>query len=109
MTLSATRRGTISGVRLAASLMILSIVGCWYPEVSPRAYEITKALYSACNLQKTEKLAVIEELIEQSLDEESLTSREAAWLLDIVADARAGEWEQAALESRRILEDQIGR
>lgn len=82
--------------------------GCGYPEVSPQTYSLAKSLYSATNLKQTERLDNIETLIEESLSHSEITPREADYLRDILETARAGHWEDAQLESRALMEDQIG-
>ncbi len=97
-----------------AALIVLAVAtwplgGCGYPEVSPRAYEISQALYSVCNQKSAERLPVVEELIEKSLADGSLAEREGKWLNEIVAAGENGDWESAAREARRIMADQAGR
>ncbi|MBD3672282.1 MAG: hypothetical protein HUJ26_02035 [Planctomycetaceae bacterium] len=84
------------------------LTGCGYPDVSPQAYSIAKSLYSATNLKQTDRLNAIESLIEESLKQEELSDREAAYLKEIIETARAGDWEDAQQEVRELMEDQIG-
>lgn len=83
--------------------------GCGYPTVSPKTYEIAKALYSACNRQSDAHVELVSETIQAAKDGGEITSREASWLETIVDQARQGEWEAAMLECRKLMEDQIGR
>ena len=89
------------------SLSVILISGCGYPEVSPQTYDLANALYTACNLKNDEQLSKVKQLIEESLSEEQLTKREAAWLLEIVKNATAGNWEEAASEARQLIKDQV--
>ncbi|MEQ8854460.1 hypothetical protein [Gimesia sp.] len=93
-------------VLLAGSLLL---TGCGYPEVSPKTYELSKTLYSVCNQKSSERLKKVQALIQSSLEQEEITSREADWLNGIIKQAEAGEWDEALRESRQIMEDQAGR
>ncbi len=90
---------------LAFSCLLLA--GCSYPEVSPQTYELAKALYSVSNLQREDGLQRVEELIEESLAEGSISEREAGYLSEILEDCRQGEWSVAQHECRRMMEDQV--
>lgn len=90
-------------------LTLLPLSGCGYPAVSPKTYEISKALYSVCNQKSTERLEIVQTLIQSSLKEKEINEREAGWLNAIVASANAGNWENATQEARRLMEDQTGR
>ncbi|WP_298861605.1 hypothetical protein [uncultured Gimesia sp.] len=90
-------------------VIALQLNACGYPEVSPKTYEISKALYSVCNLKSEERLQVVKALIQSSLEKKEINKNEADMLNEIVAQAQANEWEEAMLESRNLMEDQIGR
>ncbi|QDT29698.1 hypothetical protein Enr10x_50530 [Gimesia panareensis] len=100
-------RFTLALVLFLCGGLLLS--GCGYPEVSPKTYEISKALYSVCNQKSQERLEAVEELIQSSLEQEEISEREAEWLGEIIRQARQGEWEAALRETRQIMEDQVGR
>lgn len=95
------------GVLLA--FVVLQLNACGYPEVSPKTYEISKALYSACNQKSEERLQIVTKLIQSSLENKEISDREATWLKDIIAQARDNQWESAMVEARSLMEDQIGR
>ena len=82
-------------------------LGCGYPEVGPKAYEISKALYSVCNLKRQDDLDRISEAISRAASNSELSESESGWLMAIVEQARSGEWEAAAEEARSILQDQV--
>ncbi len=90
-------------------LTLLPLSGCGYPAVSPKTYEISKALYSVCNQKSTDRLKTVQTLIDSSLKEKEINEREAGWLNAIVASANKGNWETATQEARRLMEDQTGR
>lgn len=77
-----------------------------YGEVSPRTYQFSKAIYSACLKKNYDHLAKVEELLNES-DEASLPPNEAIWLDQIIKIARSGNWEYAAKKAKRMMEDQV--
>ncbi|NQV27353.1 MAG: hypothetical protein HQ518_23645 [Rhodopirellula sp.] len=89
--------------------ILVCCVGCGYPEVSPKTYEISKALYSMCSLKREQDLARVTDVISQARDAQELSDSESAWLMAIVGQAQKGKWQSAASEARKILEDQTGR
>ncbi len=90
-------------------LFCLGIWGCGYPEVSPTSYELSKALYSACNRRSDEHLSRVIELVDSTQAAGEISDRESKWLRAIVDQARAGDWEAATVEARQIMEDQVDR
>lgn len=95
---------------LAGFVVVAIAVGLWwmntgYGEVSPRSYQFSKALYSACQAKNDAHLAKAEEMLAK--DAESLPANELRWLNSIVAMARDGNWESAAANARRMMEDQV--
>ena len=93
---------------VAAFLVSVLFSGCGYPEVSPKTYELAKALYSATNLNQVERLDAVETLINDAVEREEISSSEADYLLGIISRARDGDWEHAQQETRKLMEDQIG-
>lgn len=83
-------------------------VGFWlnsgYGEVSPKAYQYSKALYSACLNKNKDHLSKIEAMVS---DSEELPARERRWLSEIIERAHRDDWDSASKEARRILEDQV--
>lgn len=92
-----------------AGICLFAGQGCSYPEVSPKAYEISKALYSVCNLKRKDDLDKVSDAISAAVKTAELSKTESEWLTAIVEQARSGEWEEAADEARAILQDQIDR
>lgn len=108
--LSESARLVCGKIILAIScLILLNCVGCGYPEVSPKTYEISKTLYSVCSLKQEQNLTRVADVISQACDAQEVSASECAWLMDIVEQAQNGQWESATSEVRRILEDQTGR
>lgn len=78
-----------------------------YDKVSPTAYEYSKALYSVCNRHDAPRLISVASQIETATTDAQLTGREADWLHEIVATAQAGDWQQASLDARELMEAQV--
>ena len=83
------------------------VQGCGYGEVSSETYELSTALYSICNRKAESQLAPFEAMVDDALEREAISDREADWLRDIVTMAREEEWSDAASEVRQILMDQV--
>jgi hypothetical protein len=92
-------------ILLAAALLL--VAGCGYGEVSPAAYDFATALYSISNVRAGDRLNEVSGMIESARTSGRLSEKEATWLLEIVSDARSGDWETAAKKSRRIVADQV--
>ena len=92
---------------IAIAAVLLVATGCGYPTVSAETYDITKALYSACNRQSMEHVVRVQELVDRHLAQGQISDREANWLHEMIEQARDGHWESAALERRSLLEDQV--
>jgi len=90
-------------------VILIPLNACGYPEVSPKTYEISKALYSVCNQKNQERLQTVKALIESSLESKEINEDEADMLFEIVAQAQANDWDAAMVESRNLMEDQIDR
>ncbi len=99
-----------SSLPLVVCLLIwgVTLIGCGYPEVSPKTYDFAKALYSATNLKQSERLDQLHRLIEEAQGSGEISSREAEYLGDVIELGRAGDWEEAQREIRELLEDQVG-
>ena len=83
------------------------LTGCGYPEVSPKAYEVANALYSASNRQSSEHIEKAATLIDELRESDEITDRESEWLHAIVEQARAENWTEAAAEARKLIADQV--
>lgn len=94
------------GFLLAA---IVLIAGLWwfnqgYGEISPKTYQYSKALCSACLNKSEVHLSKVREML---ANEDVLPAKERSWIDAIVADADDGNWERAARKARRMMEDQV--
>jgi hypothetical protein len=97
------------GWQLPVTACLIFCLGCGYPEVSPKTYEISKALYAVCNLKQKDDLDKVTDVISEAVSESEVSEDESEWLLAIVEKAGSGEWEEAAEDARSILEDQVDR
>lgn len=83
-------------------------LGRGYGTVSPDAYQVAQALYSSCLAKSEVRLEAVESTIndagEQPLE---ITVKEQRWLKEIIADAKAGNWQSAAADARQMMEDQV--
>ena len=102
------RRSTASCWIMLSCAVALQL-GCSDPAtLSPKAYEITSALYTACRKADAEKLARIAELTAESLSRGEITEKESDVITAIVAIAESeGDWEEAARLSRELMESQV--
>ena len=92
--------------RLLVVLVVLS--GCGgFGKVESFAYEQVKSLYTVCNQKNSEQLERVAEKIAEARAIGELSSQEVDWLEAIIADARSGQWKDAAAECRQLLEAQV--
>lgn len=104
-----TRTRPVSTNLLVAGLLICAAVcsGCnRYGRVSPAGYDFAMAIYSISNTKSADKLPTFEKKLAEAKQVGSLTAQEVEWLEEILADARAGEWQSAASASRTMLAEQ---
>ena len=96
----------------AAIVVLVSLVYLFFPSgrygtLSREGYQYAQALYTCCNQRDERKLEQLSEMIASAQSEDALSEEEASWLGAIVSQGRAGDWESAASEVRKLLEDQI--
>jgi len=88
----------------------LGWAGCQrYPEMSPRAFEIAKAIDNLCNLKNTDQIPNARQKVNTDLQSGLITDREHGWLMSVLDDAEAGNWEQASATARQLLTSQQNR
>ncbi|WP_425399599.1 hypothetical protein [Aeoliella sp.] len=88
-------------------LALLLAPGCGYGEVSTKAYEYSKALYSITNRQAEGKLDEVTAQIAQAADDGQLSDAEAGMLQAIVDKAVSGDWKAANRDARALMEAQV--
>ena len=91
----------------ASGMLLVLLVGCGgYPEVSPQALELAKAVDNLCNLQDASQIDQAREIVLNEHGAGAITEAEHSYLLNILDMAASGDWDAAQQESRRLLEDQ---
>ena len=95
-------------------MLIGTVIMVWtsqgYGKVSPRAYEVSTALYGACLAKSDARLESIENLLDEDADREDtpgVSENERRWLESMIRTARDGDWKSAANSARRMMEDQV--
>ena len=102
------RKRLHTAVLLAALASLGVSTGCArYAEVSPEAYQYSKALYSICNRKDEPRLTQVAEQIETARAAAELQETETGWLTEIVVTAQSGAWEDATQDARRLMEAQV--
>ena len=97
----------VAAVFIVIACVCLLSQGCGYGEVSPATYELSTALYSICNRKATSQLDSFDAMVDDAMQREAISDREAGWLRDIVEMARNEEWSDATSEVRNIMMDQV--
>ena len=106
------KNSTTIGVALLGAAAIAVVMFLWlgrgYGTVSPDAYRIAHALYSSCLAKSEVRLEAVESTINNSSDGAlEITEKEQRWLKEIIADAKAGNWQSAATDARQMMEEQV--
>lgn len=97
-----------SKIALALLLVVLLTAGAWWllrskpVELSGMGYDLTSALYAACNLEDVKRL----DAVVSKLEQQSLGTEEREEVMSIVTLAKEGQWQDAAALARRLLESQ---
>lgn len=91
-------------------LTLAPCCGCGrYGELSPLGYQYATAIHSLSRRQRSEKIDQLAEQIDASAAEGRLSQQELSWLKPILRAARAGQWPEAAGDSRALMDAQIVR
>lgn len=97
-----------SKIALALVLVVLLTAGAWWllrskpVPLSGVGYDLTSALYAACNLEDAKRL----DAVVSKLEQQSLATEEREEVMSIVTLAKDGQWQDAAAMARRLLESQ---
>lgn len=95
-------------VFLLMSGLLAVVVGCQqYGPVSPRAWEIATAIYSACNRQDVDRLPAVDQVISEAFAAEQISESEQRALRQMLTDAEQGRWQTAMEDARTMLNEQI--
>ncbi len=87
----------------------VSLQGCGYGKIGPKAYEYAKALHSICDRKDEKRLEKLDTMLKKSQKKGEVTEKEARWLNEIVAKARQMQWEDATADARQMMQDQVKR
>lgn len=90
------------------SVAVILAVWWFWPRpvtLTETQYDLAIALYRVCNQASEEGLAEIERLIEA--DTGIGAGRDTSPLRPIIDTAKSGDWETAAIDCRRMLQDQL--
>lgn len=105
---------TVIGIVLVCGLVLVSYLSFnrGYGKVSYPTYQVATALYSACLSKSEARVDQIKSLLEdegnpQEFDIASITDKERVWLSAIIRKAKSSDWESAAAEAKRMLDDQL--
>lgn len=98
-------RSQCSAALLAVAL--LSFIGCGYGEVNSKTYEFATATYNISNRRLPERIEGIQQQISEALAQDEISSQEAKWLNDILAQAKNENWSRAMRDARRLMEAQL--
>ena len=91
---------------VSVCLLLLTLSACsQYGKVSDQTYGYAQSLYTICSARNSERL---EALLQQIEADENLIEREKSFVKSIAVLAENGEWEQAAIQARRLMEEQVG-
>lgn len=106
------RHGSPKAIRwwLVWNAIAVVISGCHrYPEISPQAFELAKAVDNLCNLKNASQVPLARQKVDAELQAGNITEREHGWLMSLLETADAGAWEQASTEARKLLASQQNR
>jgi len=105
----ADKRSGVTSRVIGGLVLAVAIVGVgWYfladskIRLSETGYELSKALYAACNLKDPRRLDALVKAMEQH----SPSPEEQARLAPIVELAQSGNWREATGRARRLLQSQ---
>ena len=99
-------------ITLAIVVPLAATFGWWMfstdEELGGQGYEITVALYAACNTKSEQRLASIETLVQSSLTAHEIDEGEAELFQGVIQSARKGNWRAATVRSHQLLQAQMG-
>lgn len=112
----ANRSTANSKAKLAAAVLAaIAVAGvAWWltrppVQLNEHQYATSIALYRVCNQRSDTGLDQIEALLKSSGEPSDNPSSSHRALQAIIADARQGRWQRAAVNCRRLLDDQVQR
>ena len=93
----------------AVICLIATLAGCSdHPKLSPKAYDLSLAVYNSCKRNNTDGLAKVKSLAETALKEQQITAKESDVIHGIIAMAvEENQWKDAARLARELLDSQV--
>ncbi len=89
--------------------IVLTTIGCEHGKISPRASQYAQAIYTASNLQNSKNIVILKERINTDRESGELSTKDATVLQRLLMQAKSGNWEQAMLGARRLMQDQVNK
>ncbi|OYP29412.1 hypothetical protein [Rhodopirellula sp. MGV] len=103
------RKGRNVLLAFAVAVTVGIIAYMLFPEnsvtLSKPGFDITLALFRTCNQNSDVGLVKVEALVMQMQDQLHEEERQA--IGSIISSARAGEWQAAQIDCRRLLDSQV--
>lgn len=95
-----------------AGIAVVLTAAAWFlsdsrVELSEQDYDVTIALYRVCNQQSLVGLEKIEAVLTANGRDPSEQSESAKSIHRIIDQAKAGDWKEAKIACRQLLEDQV--
>ncbi|SMP45881.1 hypothetical protein SAMN06265222_10215 [Neorhodopirellula lusitana] len=99
-------------IGIGTLVLVVAVLGLWWwmrppVKLNENHYDITIALYRACNQRSAESLARIESLLAES--DASMDGPAGQAIVSIIADAKQDRWQDASRDCRTLLEQQVQR
>ncbi len=90
-------------------LVMLMLVGCnTQPQATTaESMELIKQVYTACNTKNMERLEKAEAKLKTLVDQQVISEDERVEFESIIAQARAGQWEEAQSRALSFAEAQV--
>ncbi len=80
----------------------------WKVELNRNEYDVALALYRVCNQHSEAELAKIEQEWKKTSAAAGVESRKSRFAIaEIFDDAKAGNWRDASMHCRKVLDDQV--
>ncbi|EMI20466.1 putative secreted protein [Rhodopirellula maiorica SM1] len=99
-------------IAVVISVVFAVVAAAWWMSHTPveldeHGYDVTIALYRVCNQRSSEGLQQIEEQVRELEASQGTLGESHQVILDLIATAKAGDWQDAAIACRQALEDQV--
>jgi len=94
------------------SIVVLLSAAFWFWPTSrvtldDDGYQMTIALYRICNQQDQDALTEIDRKFRVSPELQDLSAQSQQAVTTIIAQAKAGDWKDAAITCRQMMDDQV--